>query len=57
MPKIIIELKVTEIVDEVKDNYRVISEHKVEENRIKLEVESYEKAETKVAAFFKMLDI
>lgn len=58
MPKIIIELKVIEIHDEQKDNYgKVAIPERAEENKIKLEVDSYEKAQAKTVAFYSMLEI
>ena len=55
--KIIIELKVVEVTDLGSDNYGKAKGSTSEENKIKLEVESYDKAEAKVAAFFKMLGL
>lgn len=55
--KIIIELKVLEVEDLGNDAYGKSKGSKAEENKIKLEVESYDKAEAKVAAFFKMLGL
>lgn len=62
MAKIIIELKVIEIKDAVlgKEKYNrldVVEPASTEENKIKLEVDSYEKAEAKTNAFFKMLGL
>lgn len=58
MSKIIIELKVIEIHDEIKDTYgKVAVPERPEENKIRLEVDNYEKAEQKVAVFFKMLGL
>ena len=58
MPKIIVELKVIEVHEEQKDTYgKTVIPERPEENKIRLEVENYEKAEAKVAAFFQMLDI
>lgn len=62
MSKIIIELKVIEVIEAVlgEDNYGrapILSPERTEENKVRIEVDSYEKAEAKVAAFFQMLDI
>ena len=62
MSKIIIELKVIEVFDKVlgKENYGradVIEPSRSEENKIRLEVDSYELAEKKTNAFFTMLGL
>lgn len=58
MPKIIIELKVIEIHDEQKDQYgKVATPERAEENKIRLEVDSFDRAEAKTIAFFKMLGL
>lgn len=55
MSKIIIQLKVIEVNEDDKTQYSKSIPQRIEENSIKLEVDSYEKAEAKVAAYFKML--
>lgn len=60
MSKIIIELKVIEVKtvgEPPKYANQPAQEQHVEENKIKLEVDSFDKAEAKVIAFFKMLGI
>lgn len=62
MSKIVVQLKVIEVIEKVTgpENYGradIISPERVEENSIKIEVDSYEKAEAKVTAFFKMLGL
>lgn len=57
MAKIIIELKVIELKEVVSDDYHKTKSFEPEENKIKIEVDSYEKAEAKTQAFFKMLGI
>ena len=62
MAKIIIELKVIEVHDVVlgEEKYgrsEVIEPARSEENKIRLEVDSYEKAEAKTHAFFNVLGI
>ena len=55
--KIIIELKVIELKEVENNDYHKTKSLKPEENKIKLEVDSYEKAEAKANAFFKMLGL
>lgn len=57
MSKVIIELKVIELKEVVGDDYHKTVTIQPEENKIKLEVDSFDKAEAKTIAFFKMLGL